>query len=743
MAFVFRLFIALSLVGGSAALWFMQVPLWIQQVSSTTSIPLHITRLIIIAVTGVSGLYLLLQSKTSGITNSRGKRPIRSKDNEFGSSDLATRSEIKRWMRSVDEFDTPLSVKNLIGCSNGTIRNGKLIWPGSERNRHILIIAKTGSGKTTKAILPFLYNDCLNPHRSTIVIDSKPEMYSKLVPLTKAYNPKKKIILFNPLDLARSVSWNIVSKVEDETDVKLITNSIISATDSPNARQDSPFFRNNAMALLHAIMVGLLRDPSERLSIPRVHELVHSGKLNLCDWLNAHPHALRTARTFVELAQSGSQNADTLLSELSMRLSAWDLHAIRATTYFDELNLKSLIEEPTLFIVELRESEIDMLRPLANVMVVEMLRYLTKYAESCPGQTLPRPIGLVIDEFASAIGRLPDIHIKLNTLRSRNVSILAAIQSIAQIKANYGPDAESVLAGFNTKILMPTLDLADAEWGSKESGNMTIRFNTDSKGGNGRIIDWFSTRNYNRQEQVQQRPVLTPGEIGRSTDNFATFFLPDTPAFQGALVPYYQQPQMLKRISESEKAATNTKLRDKPIELEEHFPEADLALPTPAAGIGLPMGTLGNAQGGTSQLALPGRSAAIPAPRAAVPARKQRGVPSQARAEASAALENMSPQELVDLLFEIKLKLDWYAASPNAKKWWEALEDANVHQMPFVVTLAEELLKRSVTIDDFYATFLESRSPNVYDTLDRLDANARGNRGRGSGAQRDIEIARR
>jgi type IV secretory pathway TraG/TraD family ATPase VirD4 len=156
----------------------------------------------------------------------------------------------------------------------------------------------------------------------------------------------------------------------------------------------------------------------------------------LCDWLEAHPQALRTSRTFVELARSGSQNADTIMSELGMRLSAWDLSTIRATTAQNELDVEDLISKPTLFIVELRESELEMLRPMANVIVIELLRFLTKRAESMPGVTLPRPVSFVIDEFASALGRLPDIHVKLNTLRSRNVSIVAAIQSIVQVKAN-------------------------------------------------------------------------------------------------------------------------------------------------------------------------------------------------------------------------------------------------------------------------------------------------------------------
>ncbi|MDD2943864.1 MAG: type IV secretory system conjugative DNA transfer family protein, partial [bacterium] len=383
------------------------------------------------------------------------RRPKRSYQNELGSGDLAPKKLIKPWLTPKDELDTPLYVTGVRGGDGIACRDGQLYIPNEERNRHVLIIAKTGSGKTTRFILPVLYADCISRQRSTVVIDSKPEMWEKLAGLTQKYNPEKNIMLFNPLDTMRSLSWNILSKVHDDTDAKLIANTVIMATDNPSSKGDSPFFRNNALQLLTAMMLGCLNDPNDRLSMPRVHELIHSGKEPLCAWLEAHPAALRISRTFIELARSGSQNADTVLSELGMRLSAWDLHNIRATTFSEELDLEKLVSEPTLLIVELRESEIEMLRPIANVIVIEILRFLTKRAESCPGHKLPRPVGFVIDEFASALGRLPDIHVKLNTLRSRNVSIVAAIQSIAQIKANYDKDADSVLSGFSTKILMP------------------------------------------------------------------------------------------------------------------------------------------------------------------------------------------------------------------------------------------------------------------------------------------------
>jgi type IV secretory pathway TraG/TraD family ATPase VirD4 len=609
------------------------------------------------------------------------RRPNRSQTNELGSGDLATTQQIATWTKSTGKpGETYLYVSELRGSEGTAFAQSKLVLPVEERNRHVLVVAKTGSGKTTKFIHPIVYNDCLDAQRSCIIIDSKPDMWKTFAAMTRKYNPTKNILLFNPLDLARSLSWNILSKIEDDTDAKLIANTIIMATDQPQAKSDSPFFRNNALAILNGIMVGLLHDPKEVLSMPRIHELVQSGMKNLCDWLEQHPHAIRNTRSFVELARSGSQNADTIMSELSMRLSAWDLPAIRATTSADELDIEDLIAKPTLFIVELRESELEMLRPMANVIVVEILRFLTKRAEQHKGVKLPRPVGIVIDEFASALGRLPDIHVKLNTLRSRNVSIVAAIQSTAQIKANYGDDADSVLAGFSTKIFMPNLDLTDSEWASKESGQMTIRFKTQSEGVNRKLIEVFASRNDSVQEQVQQRAVLTPDEIGKPADNICTFFMPGTPVFQGHLIPFYKIPEMLKRMTEFNED-NQLELRVSPIEYKETLPAPGAA---PAGGGG----------GGGGANALPN------------------GITNTA---------GWSDAQVSQKLDEVKKNLDWDNTTGSARKWWEAFESENKTRMPLVLRLAEELQVRKATITEFFLAYVYSNTDNIQANLSYLD----------------------
>lgn len=616
------------------------------------------------------------------------KRPIRSKTNELGSGDLASHDQVSKWLKPTDENDTVFEIRDLRGSKGSMVKSGKLYIPREKRNRHMLIIAKTGGGKTTKMILPVLYNDCMSKTRSTIVMDSKPEMWRKLAAMTRAYNPTKKVLRFNPLELSKSLSWNILSKIDSDTDCKLIANTIVMATDNPTAKSDSPFFRNNALALLNAIMVGLLEDQKgnpdkgkdpqpNALSMPNVHRIIQSGMKPLCNWLETHEGAIRTTRTFVDLVRSGSQNADTIMSELSMRVSAWDLKQIRTTTGLPELDLDLLIKEPTLLIVELRESELEMLRPLANVIVVELLRFLTKRAESYPGGSLPRPVGLVIDEFASALGKLPDIEVKLNTLRSRNVSIVAAIQSTAQVKALYDTHADSVLSGFNTKIFMPILDFVDSEFASKESGQMTVRFRTASLGSNKRVIDFFAQKNDSTNEQVQQRAVLTPDEIGRPADGINTFFMPDTPVFQGFLIPWYELPELRDRISAYDKEDKELKIRNDEIPFDD-----TVGVPiSPAAPSYTPGGLP------------PGISNTI----------------------------GWSDAQLEKRLAEVKKKLDWDNCSGAARKWWDAFESENTTRKGLIVRLAEELSNRKATISEFFLGYVYSNTENIQANLHYLD----------------------
>jgi hypothetical protein len=212
---------------------------------------------------------------------------------------------------------------------------------------------------------------------------------------------------------------------------------------------------------------------------------------------------------------------------------------------------------------------------------------------------------------------------------------------------------------------------------SKESGQMTIRFQTQSTGANRKLIEWFASRNDSTQEQVQQRAVLTPDEIGRPADNISTFFMPNTPVFQGHLVPFFKIPEMLKRLTEFDSDQFELKLRSEPIVYEDKDPQAAPASQPAAAPGGLPPG-ITNTKG-------------------------------------------WSDDQIIQKLEEVKKTLDWDNTTGSARKWWEAFESENKTRMPLVLRLAEELQVRKATITEFFLAYVYSNTDNIQANLSYLD----------------------
>jgi hypothetical protein len=229
---------------------------------------------------------------------------------------------------------------------------------------------------------------------------------------------------------------------------------------------------------------------------------------------------------------------------------------------------------------------------------------------------------------------------------------------------------------------MPSLDQQDSEWASKESGNMTVRFKTNTEGMNKKIIEWFGSKNDSTQEQVQQRAVLTPDEVGRPGDNISTFFMPNTPPFQGHLVACYHIPEMLKRLSEFDSEDLELRLRVAPIRFDESLPDA---IQPAAAG------------------AAPG----VAAPGALPP-----GITNT---------KGWTDQQVLDKLAEVKKTLDWDNTTGSARKWWEAFENENKTRIALVLRLAEELGTRKATVTEFFLAYVYSNTDNIQANLCYLD----------------------
>jgi hypothetical protein len=199
------------------------------------------------------------------------------------------------------------------------------------------------------------------------------------------------------------------------------------------------------------------------------------------------------------------------------------------------------------------------------------------------------------------------------------------------------------------------------------------------------MIEVFASRNDSTQEQVQQRAVLTPDEIGRPTDNISTFFMPNTPVFQGHLIPFFKIPEMLKRLQEFDSDEKELKLRTSPIEYEDN---------EPGARGGASSGGGGSSSSGSNNGGLPP------------------GITNTA---------GWSAEQIDKKLVEVKKNLDWDNTTGSARKWWEAFENENKTRTPLVLRLAEELQVRKATITEFFLAYVYSNTDNIQANLSYLD----------------------
>jgi type IV secretory pathway TraG/TraD family ATPase VirD4 len=206
----------------------------------------------------------------------------------------------------------------------------------------------------------------------------------------------------------------------------------------------------------------------------------------------------------------------------------------------------------------MREADLERLRPLVNLLFTSLLQMLMREASERPDTHLPRPVSLVIDEFASAVGRIPGFESSVNTLRGPRVSILAAVQSLGQIRHLYGEAHESVLAGFNTKIFQPGLESIDAEYASQKAGVMSALSQSVSQP---ELLEHPEAWRYlQRHMNCVPRRLFHPEEIARPPRHFdrgqaATVFLPSTNPFQAWFLPAWRNPECAQLLREGQKPA--------------------------------------------------------------------------------------------------------------------------------------------------------------------------------------------
>lgn len=401
-----------------------------------------------------------------------------------------------------------------------------MLLPEEALNRHWLWVGPPGVGKTTQGVMPMVSALLCDTERSLVVFDPKGDQFEPIRALAMAAGRSSRSVLrLNLTDPLSSLGWNPLRRGMSRTELYGIATTLVMASESKGS-SESPFWRNTSIEQIVDVLLGLDRDPLEVLTLPRVLEIIRMPRLDLITWLR--DHGVHRFRAYLE---SGSHNAETCLTDTSMRLLALLDLDLCAVLSHGELKLEQLFARPTVLVVEMNETRLETLRPIFNLLVQQILDHAIVAAERQPGSRLKIPLSVVIDEFGSAIGAIPRFPVYLNTLRSRRVSIIAAVQGLSQITALYQRDAGSVLVGFSSKVFFPGVDHDDAEFASRASGTMTVEAPLPDS-----------------QSMLIGRRVFLPEEVARPClhpvlGQPITFLTTDLPPFQAYLTPCYRLPQ--------------------------------------------------------------------------------------------------------------------------------------------------------------------------------------------------------
>jgi len=478
------------------------------------------------------------------------RRPARLDHGVHGNGRLANERDLVDLLAEPEPGDlvlpgvTLLVEKQANGAALVPLIQRQLRLPTPLRERHLLAVGTTGSGKTQRLILPQLAADMADPRRCIIALDAKGGiLHGYLTALARRLRPGQPVHLINLRDPSRNtLAWNPAERIGSRAEGLEIAHSVcanveMAASGGSGHQTNEAFWLFSSVNLL-ADMLRLLADnPAEQASLVRAKEVVDNDSLGLATLADDHPHSEDFARRYPAVARVLEGNShvtqQSILADLAMRLLLFgDEEIARTTSGPNQLDLRAIVRAGGILVLEVPEIHARQLTPLTNLFVTRLFSALLEEAAQSPDGRLPRPCSVVLDELGSACGKLPEFEVRLSTLRSRGVAVTGAVQTLAQLQHLYGSAAGGVLEGFCTRLFFGGgLGQADARYASELAGNCTVASMAVTKS-----LTAAGDVSRTRTLVPIGRPVLVPEEIARPgvhplLGSPVTVFTPERPPF--------------------------------------------------------------------------------------------------------------------------------------------------------------------------------------------------------------------
>ena len=392
------------------------------------------------------------------------------------------------------------------------------------RNLNILVVGGSGAGKTRFYAKP----NVMQANTSFVVLDPKGEILRDTGELLqeKGYD----IRVLDLINTEKSHGFNPFSYLRDEKDVLKLVSNLIRNTTPKGASSNDPFWERAETALLEAMILYLMSEaPSYEQNFPMVMEMLNAAEVReedesyasildeLFERLSMREPEHLAVKQYHIFKMAAGKTAKSILISLGVRLEKFNIPQVASFMCHDELDIRSLGERKTALFAIIPDSD-SSLNFIIGMMYSCIFQELYFIADHVHGGRLPVHVHCVMDEFANVA--LPDEFDKLlATMRSREISVSIIIQNIAQLKALFEKQWESIIGNCDTFLYLGGNESSTHKLISESYlGKETIDTNTYGKS-TGR------SGNYSTNYQIGGRELLTQDEVRMLDNRYALLFI--------------------------------------------------------------------------------------------------------------------------------------------------------------------------------------------------------------------------
>ena len=402
---------------------------------------------------------------------------------EYGSARWGTAKDIEPFMAPKFEDNIILTKTERLMMSN------RPPDPKNARNKNVLVVGGSGSGKTRFWLKPNL----LQCHSSYVVTDPKGSIVVECGNALLKNGYKLKIL--NTINFKKSMHYNPFAYVHSEKDILKLVTTLMTNTKGEGSGGD-PFWEKSERLLLTALIAYLHYEaPVEEQNFATLLEMLNTMQVLEDDEEYQNPVDL----LFEELAKkkpnsfagrqyklyklAAGKTAKSILISCGARLAPFDIQELRDLTMYDELQLDTLGDKKTALFLIMSDTD-STFNFLISMVYTQLFNLLCDKADDVYGGKLPIHVRCLIDECAN-IGQIPNLEKLVATIRSREISACLVLQARSQLKAIYKDNADTIVGNMDSQIFLGGSEPTTLKDLSEILGKETIdAFNTSDTRGN-------------------------------------------------------------------------------------------------------------------------------------------------------------------------------------------------------------------------------------------------------------------